>query len=184
MVPSDGAKTNLTVDKILFVRGQIITPLLRTCNISIRGVLFDPSPATPEVTPTPLTHYEESSQNIDFQASGAGPLAGTQTVVATIAQIGKIVTMNLAGFVTAGNGSSGFLTSASTPLPERFRPAANQVYLIRVFDGSIWAAGELIFHSAGYFDIYRSIAGDFTEIPFSGIGDVGFDKFSISWVVA
>lgn len=157
------------------------TTNLTTTNQTVDGSIMFP---TMGGIATPLNYYEEYSQNVDFKGNGAGPFAGTQTVVATIVRIGKLVTMNLAGFVTAGNGSAGFLTSASTPLPTRFRPTANQVYIIRVFDGSIWAAGELIFQSGGFFDIYRSIAGDFTEIQFSGIGDVGFDKFSISWCVA
>jgi len=156
------------------------TTNLTATNVNATSILLP----TTGGTPTSLNYYEEYSQNVDFKGSGPGPIAGTQTVLINIVRAGKLVTMNLAGFIAAGNGSVGFLTSASTPLPARFRPAANQVYMIRVLDGTINAAGELIFQSGGYFDIYRSIAGDFTEIPFSGIGDVGFDKFSLSWVVA
>lgn len=66
MIPADNLKTNFTVDKILLVKGSIVTPLLKTGAITIDGKTLDQilSETVPNIDTTNLVATNLTSENI------------------------------------------------------------------------------------------------------------------------
>lgn len=137
--------------------------------------------------PTPLTFYEEFVGTVDFTSLA---FAGTQTVNIFLTRVGNMVVMQLSGISVAGSGVAGSFSTvpSGVPIPDRFRPSlvgSAPTYVIQVVDNFVPMPGLFTITTAGFFTIVKSVVSGsnlFLNITFSGMGTVGYNKFSISWI--
>jgi len=197
MILGDRAVSNLRVQETLVVGKQLVVPKIQAEELVVTSgnsaqfkaaVIDDLTIVNKILLPTvggtasPLTFYQELAGTVEIKSASFG---ANQTVAMHIARIGKVVTMTLEGFVTAGSGF-GATFFAFEAIPTQFRPVLTYEIPIEVVDNGVPCVGFFNLSTAGSITMYRGVVAVnvLGQNTFSGTGDTGFTTLTASWIAA